>query len=73
MKVPKAATPAGALGFIIANMDQTKFHYTLLPVLANQGYNDEKMYYWYNFKMGSVMLEVLVKGAVIRQPLTITA
>lgn len=66
--LPAAATPASANGFIIANIDQVKLHYTWLPQLLDQGFNAEKMYYWSNFAMGSVMLEVLIKDAVIRQP-----
>lgn len=66
--LPQAATPSAANGFLIANQDQVKLHYTWLPQLLAQGFNDEKMYYWSNFVMGSSMLEVLVKDAVIRQP-----
>ena len=71
LEIPEDATPAGANGWIVANMDQVKFHYTVLPELAKQGLNDEKGYYWFNFHMGSVMLEVLAKNAVIRQPATL--
>lgn len=71
VKIPEAATPAGSNGWIIANMDQVKLHYTLLPELTAQGFNEEKMYHWFNFKMGSLMLEVLAKDGVIRQPTTL--
>jgi len=71
LEIPEDATPAGANGWIVANMDQVKFHYTILPQLKNQGQNEEKGYYWFNFEMGSVMLEVLAKNAVIRQPATL--
>lgn len=69
--VPEQLTPAGLSGFIIVNMDQVKLHYTVLPELMNQGENEEKMYYWFNFMMGSAMLELLAKNAVIRQPITL--
>lgn len=72
-KVPSQVTPSGANGWIIANLDQVKLHYTSLPSLKDQGSNDEKMYNWFNFLMGSMMLEVLANGAVIRQPITIEA
>lgn len=68
--LPKAATPSGVNGWIVANLDQTKLHYTALPQLLAQGFNEEKMYFWSNFLMGSMMLEVLAKDAVIRQPIT---
>lgn len=70
-EMPAAATPSGANGWLIANLDQTKLHYTALPSLKDQGSNDEKMYNWFNFLMGSCMLEVLASGGVIRQPATI--
>lgn len=71
VEIPAASTPSGANGWIIANMDQCKLHYTVLPELMNQGQNDEKMYLWFNFLMGSMMLEVLAKDGIIRQPATL--
>lgn len=73
VEVPASATPPGAAGWIIANMDQVKLHYTVLPELMNQGQNEEKMYLWFNFLMGSMMLEVLAKDGIIRQPATLQA
>lgn len=70
-EMPEASTPSGANGWIIANMEQTKLHYTILPKLLSQGSNEEKMYYWANFIMGSCMLEVLAKHGIIRQPATL--
>lgn len=72
-KVPSQITPSGANGFIIVNVDQVKLHYTKLPALEGQGSNDEKMHYWFNFLMGSAMLEVLALNAIIRQPITFEA
>jgi len=69
--LPAASTPNGANGWIVANLDQCKLHYTVLPQLLAQGVNDEKMYVWNNFLMGSTMLEVLAANAVIRQPATL--
>lgn len=70
-KLPTAVTPSGSPnGWISVNLDQVRLHYTLLPQLRDQGVNDEKMYAWFNFLMGSMMLEVLAPGAVIRQPVT---
>ncbi len=70
-RVPSAATPAGANGWIVANLDQVKLHHTALPQLMAQGFNEEKMYYWSNFLQGSMMLEVLAQYGVIRQPSTL--
>lgn len=69
-KLPSAVTPAGANGWISVNLDQVKLHYTVFPSLKDQGVNDEKMYAWFNFMMGSAMLEVLALNGVIRQPVT---
>lgn len=69
--IPSDVTPAGQSGFIIVNMDQVRLHYTLLPGLFDEGDNAEKMYFWFNFMMGSMMLEVLAKNAIIRQPTTL--
>ncbi len=66
-------TPASSHGFMIVNLDQVKMHYTTLPQLKAQGVNEEKMYTWHNFLMGSAMLELLASGAVIKQPLTVEA
>ena len=71
VQLPVAATPASANGWIVANIDQTKLHYTELPQLLANGVNDEKMYAWFNFVMGSTMLEVLAKDGIIRQPATL--
>jgi hypothetical protein len=69
-EMPSAVTPANTNGFIVVNLDQVKLHYTTMPKLQDQGVNDEKMYAWFNFLMGSMMLEVLASGGIIRQPLT---
>lgn len=72
-KMPAAATPSGANGWIVANLDQCKLHYAALPQLLNQGSNEEKMYYWFNFMNGSTMLEVLARYGIVRQPATLEA
>lgn len=73
IKLPSRATPAGAMGWMIANLDQVKTHWTLLPQIHDQGINAEKMYAWTNFLQGSMMLEVLAKDGVIRQPATLAS
>lgn len=72
-EIPADVTPSSANGYIIVNMDQVKLHYTSVPVLKAQGVNEENMYSWHNFLAGSMMLEVLVAKAIIRQPLTFEA
>jgi len=73
VQLPEAATPSGAHGWMIANLDQCKLHHTLLPQLYAQGDNAEMMYLWFNFLMGSMMLEVLAKDGIIRQPATLAS
>jgi hypothetical protein len=73
VELPAAVTPSAVNGFLIANVDQVKLHYTALPQLKAQGVNDEKMYTWHNFLMGSMMLEVLASLGVYRQPTTFEA
>lgn len=68
MQMPTDVTPSGANGWIVVNLPQTKLHYTTLPELSAQGVNEEKMYSWHNFLMGSCMVDVLQKNAIIRQP-----
>lgn len=70
ISVPKAVTPSGANGFMIVNFDQVKLHYVKLPGLDKQGINEEKNYAWFNFLLGSMMVEVKAKNGIIRQPLT---
>lgn len=70
VEIPDSPTPGSAEGWIVANLDQTKLHYNTLPQLLAQGNNEEKMHLWFNFLEGSMMLEVLAKNGVIRQPVT---
>lgn len=73
VEMPAEVTPSGTNGFIIANLDQVKLHYTALPSVHGQGVDDRKMEYWTRFLMGSCMLEVLASKAIIRQPHTFGA
>ena len=70
VKIPAEITPASVNGWIAVNMNQIKLHYVALPSLKDQGVNAEKMYTWHNFVMGSMMVEVLKKNGIIRQPVT---
>lgn len=71
MEMPADVTPAGANGWIVVNWDNIKLNYTKMPTLQKQGVNDEKSYAWFNFLMGSMMLEVTASKAIIRQPATL--
>lgn len=68
--MPPEITP-NASGWIIVNLDQIVLHYTTLPQLKAQGSNDEYMYNWFNFMMGSAMVEVKALNGIIRQPITL--
>lgn len=68
-EIPEDVAPTGN-GLIIVNLDQIKTHYVTLPKVDDQGTNAEKKYVWTNFLMGSIMIELLTKGAIVRQPLT---
>lgn len=69
-KIPTSIIPSGANGFIVVNMNKVKTHYIKVPGIAGQGINNEEMYAWTNFLISSIMLEVLAKDGVIRQPVT---
>jgi hypothetical protein len=72
-EMPSAVTPNGDNGWIVANLAQTKLHYTTLPKLMSQGINEEKLYSFHNFLMGSCMIDVLCEDGIIRQPATYNA
>ncbi len=68
MKLPLDVTPTSTNGWITVNLSQTKLHYSALPSLKSQGVNDEKLYAWFNFLSGSMMIDCLVANAIVRQP-----
>lgn len=71
--LPADVTPASSHGAIIINMDQIRLHWTAMPQLSGRGLNEEKSYYWFNFLLGSMMVDCRVPNAIIRQPLTFEA
>lgn len=73
IKMPSEITPNGANGFMVINLAKVKLHYMTLPKVHSQGINEEQMYGWTNFLSASAMVDVLAKGAIIRQPLTLEA
>lgn len=70
VKLPSQVKPSSGNGIVGVNLDQIKSHYTVLPALKDQGINDEKMYSWFNFMMGSCMVEVTAPSGIIHQPVT---
>lgn len=73
IRMPSAVTPSSANGAILVTLPQVMLHYMMLPQLKAQGVNEEKMYSWHNFLMGSAMVEVLGYKGIIRQPWTFEA
>jgi len=71
IQMPAGCTPSSSHGWLGVNLDQVKLHYTVLPTLKDQGTNSEKLYHWFNFLMGSCMLECLAPNAVVKQPATL--
>jgi len=71
--MPSEITPSGAHGWMIINTNNVMYHYMTLPKLDDQGTNAEKKYNWFNFLMGSSMVDVEAPGAIIRQPTTLEA
>lgn len=73
VNMPSDVTPSGANGFMIVNMDQIQLHWTALPQLKASGLNEEKGHYWFNFLLGSMLVDLKAANAIIRQPLTLAA
>lgn len=73
MTLPTDTALNSGHGWMIVNIDQVKFHYTVLAELSKRGINEEKGYAWSNFLMGSSMVEVLAQYGIIRQPATLAA
>lgn len=72
--MPSDIVPTGSPnGFMIINLDQIRLHWTAMPQLKARGLNEEKEYYWFNFLLGSMMVDVRVNKAIIRQPTTFEA
>lgn len=71
-EIPDSALGGASVnGWIAANLDQTKLHYTEFPHLMDQGVDAKKMEVWANYLQGSTMLEVLANYGVVRQPTTL--
>lgn len=71
IELPDAVTPSSANGWIVVNKSQIKVNYSAVPQLSGRGFNEEEQYYWFNFLMGSVMVDVKVANGIIRQPSTL--
>lgn len=60
-----------ASGFSVVSQDLVVLNWTKIPELESMGYNTEDKYFWGNFQMGSTMVDVREKGALINQPITL--
>ncbi len=70
IEVPTQLEQNGVDGLLVLTEAMCKLHVTVLPQVENSGYNAEKKYYWYSYEMGSIGLECLAEGAVIKQLVT---
>ena len=57
-------------GIIVASNDLVELEHCGLPIIENDGTNDEKKYYYANYRLGSVQVRPEVLGAVIKQAIT---
>jgi hypothetical protein len=57
-------------GIIVASNDLVEVEHCGLPIIENDGTNDEKGYYYANYRLGSVQVRPEVLGAVIKQAIT---
>jgi len=57
-------------GIIVASNDLVEVEHCGLPIIENDGINDEKGYYYANYRLGSVQVRPEVLGAVIKQEIT---
>lgn len=60
-------------GVLLLTPSQILHHYTALPYIKGNGYNDENSYTWMSLIYGSSMVDVQKSGAIIKKPLTFTA
>ena len=57
-------------GIIVASNDLVEVEHCGLPIIEAQGVNEEKNYYYANYRLGSVQIKPEVKGSIIRQAIT---
>jgi hypothetical protein len=52
---------------IVLSLDDITFNYIAFPQLEGQGYDERNKESWFNFFFGSAMVDLEVKGALIKQ------
>lgn len=69
--IPEIVLTGNSMGFKVFSQDLVTLNYTRLPIMSENGYNQEDKYFWGNFELGSTMVDIEEKGAGIEQPITI--
>ena len=57
-------------GLVAISQDLVSLNYVAMPEIGDQGTDNRAKEYWADYAMGSVMVDVEEKGALIEQPLT---
>lgn len=61
------------MGMTVISQDLVTLNYVSAPNMSDEDYNRENKYFWADFEVGSTMVDVEEKGALISQPITIKA
>lgn len=70
IEVPGLVTVGDEQGIVAISQGLVDLNYTKIPTMDDDGYNPEYKYFWADFEIGSVMVDVREYGALIKQPLT---
>lgn len=70
IEVPGLVTVGTEQGIVAISQGLVDLNYTKIPNMDDNGYNPEFKYFWADFEVGSVMVDVREYGALIKQPLT---
>ena len=57
-------------GLVAISQDLVSLNYVAMPEIGDQGTDNRAKEYWADYAMGSIMVDVEEKGALIEQPLT---
>ena len=70
IEVPGLVTEGNDQGIVAISQGLVEMNYTKIPTMDDTGYNAENKYFWADFEVGSVMIDVREYGALIKQPMT---
>lgn len=70
IEVPGLVTVGNEQGIVAISQGLVEMNYTKIPTMDDDGYNPEFKYFWADFEIGSVMIDVREHGALIKQPMT---